>query len=80
MKPLTWDDAEAAGLALLQAHPEMDPLKTRLTDIHKWVAELPEFQDEPDAAPESKLEAIQMAWYEEWQEKQDRWEIEKLRN
>ncbi len=70
MKPLTWDDAEAMGLALLAAHPEIDPLKIRLTDIHQWATELPEFQDDPRASHESKLEAIQMAWYEQWDEKQ----------
>ena len=40
----------------------------RFTDLHKWVTELEEFADDPAKSSEGKLEAIQMAWYEEWKE------------
>ena len=66
MKSLTWDNAEGLGRALHKAHPEIDPLKVRFTDLHQWVTQLPEFQDDPHASTEAQLEAIQMAWYEEW--------------
>lgn len=65
----TWDDAEDLGLALADKFPEQNPLEVRFTDLHKKVIELPGFDDEPQRSNESKLEAIQMAWYEEWQDR-----------
>ncbi|HUI27535.1 MAG TPA: Fe-S cluster assembly protein IscX [Candidatus Kryptonia bacterium] len=61
---LTWDDAEDIGLQLSDAHPGVDPLHVRFTDLHRWVTELQEFADDPKASTEGKLEAIQMAWLE----------------
>jgi FeS assembly protein IscX len=34
------------------------------------VVALPEFKDDPKTSNEKKLEAIQMAWYEEYQDAQ----------
>jgi FeS assembly protein IscX len=39
--------------------------------LHQWVTELPDFKDDPQKSNEGKLEAIQMAWHEEFQEQQD---------
>jgi hypothetical protein len=39
-KPLTWDDAEDIGILLSEAHPELDPLVVRFTDLHRYVTEL----------------------------------------
>ena len=64
---LTWDDAEDLGIALQEKFPETDPLAVRFTDLHRWVTELEEFEDDPKASNEGKLEAIQMAWLEEYQ-------------
>jgi FeS assembly protein IscX len=64
-KKLTWDDAEDIGILLSEAHPETDPLAVRFTDLHKYVVELPEFEDDPKKSNEAKLEAIQMAWHAE---------------
>ena len=64
---LHWTDSEDIALALLEAHPDTDPLKVRFTELRDWVVALPEFVDDPGASNESKLEAIQMAWYEETQ-------------
>jgi FeS assembly protein IscX len=50
----------------MEAHPGVDPLTVRFTDLHKWVVALPGFQDDPAKSNESKLEAIQMAWHEEY--------------
>jgi len=68
MPGLTWDQAEDIALALMDEHPEVDPLKVRFTDLHKWVMALPDFADDPAKSNEGKLEAIQMAWYEEYKE------------
>ena len=64
-KQLTWDDAEDIGILLSEAHPEIDPLGVRFTDLHKYVIELPDFKDDPQKSNEGKLEAIQMAWHAE---------------
>lgn len=68
---MTWNDFEDIGIALYEAHPDIDPLTVRFTDLHRMVTELPGFDDDPMASNEAKLEAIQMAWYEEWKENQD---------
>jgi FeS assembly protein IscX len=66
---LRWDDAEDIGIALADKYPELNPLEVRFTDLHRYVTELPTFVDNPQASNESKLEAIQMAWYEEYQDR-----------
>ena len=63
---LTWDNSEDIGILLSDAHPELNPLEVRFTDLHRYVIELPEFKDDPKKSNESKLEAIQMAWHEEF--------------
>ena len=70
MKKLTWTDFEDLGISLLEAHPGIDPLTVRFTDLHKWITELEDFEDDPAKSNEAKLEAIQMAWYEEWKDSQ----------
>jgi len=70
MKKLSWTDFEDIGIALYEAHPDTDPLQVRFTDLHKWIVELADFEDDPAKSNEAKLEAIQMAWHEEWQDNQ----------
>ena len=65
---LMWTDTEDIGIRLQEAYPDLDPLTVRFTDLHAWVIALPEFKDDPKASNEKKLEAIQMAWYEEYQD------------
>jgi FeS assembly protein IscX len=67
---VTWRDAEDIGIALAERFPGLDPLTVRFTDLHRWVTELEGFADDPKASNEAKLEAIQMAWHEEWQDAQ----------
>ena len=66
MPDLTWDDTEGIALALFEKFPDLDPLTVRFTDLHRWIAELPNFRDDPKSSSEGKLEAIQMAWHDEW--------------
>jgi FeS assembly protein IscX len=68
---LRWDDAEEIAIALADKFPEQNPLEVRFTDLHRQVTELPTFAGDPKTSNEGKLEAIQMAWYEEWQDRQD---------
>ncbi|HET7205501.1 MAG TPA: Fe-S cluster assembly protein IscX [Terriglobales bacterium] len=65
---LTWDNAEDIGILLAEKHPGLNPLEVRFTDLHRYVTELPEFADDPQKSNEAKLEAIQMAWHEEYTE------------
>ncbi len=67
-RPLDWEDAEEIARALAGRFPDTDPLTIRFTDLRKWVLALPGFAGDPHASSEGLLEAIQMAWYEEWKE------------
>jgi len=69
MPKVYWDNAEDIGILLDEKYPEVDPLTVRFTDLHKWIIELPDFADDPAKSNEGKLEAIQMAWHEEYQER-----------
>jgi FeS assembly protein IscX len=71
MPSLDWDSTEDIALALQEQFPEQDPLQVRFTDLHKWVLALPGFTGDPAKSNEGKLEAIQMAWYEEWKDSQE---------
>jgi FeS assembly protein IscX len=66
MAGFTWEDSEDIALALMEVHPGVDPLTVRFTDLHKWITALPQFGDDPAKSNEGKLEAIQMAWHEEY--------------
>jgi len=66
---LTWTSIEDLAIALADKHPDTDPLTVRFTDLHKWVMALEGFSDDPKNSNEKKLEAIQMAWHEEWQDR-----------
>ncbi len=70
MNELHWGDAEDIGIELREKFPETDPLTIRFTELHQLVAGLKNFADDPQASNEAKLEAIQMAWYEEWKDNQ----------
>jgi FeS assembly protein IscX len=68
MPKLNWTDIEDIALALRDKYPDQDPSFIRFTDLHKWITELDEFEDDPKKSNESKLEAIQMAWLDEFQD------------
>jgi len=63
-----WIDAEDIGIALAEKFPDVDPLTVRFTDLREKVLALEDFDDDPKASNEPKLEAIQMAWHEEYQD------------
>lgn len=63
---MTWRDAQDIGIALSDKYPETDPLTVRFTDLHRYVTELPGFTGDPKASNEKLLEAIQMAWLDEY--------------
>ena len=63
-----WQDAQDIAIRLVEEHPESDPLTVRFTDMHAWIVGLPDFKDDPKKSNEAILEAIQMAWHEEYQD------------
>ena len=62
---MKWTDSRDIAIALCEAHPDVDPLMVRFTDLHQWVCALPGFADEPNRSGEKILEAIQAMWIDE---------------
>ena len=65
-REIEWTDSEEIGIQLQELHPDLDPLAVRFTDMHKLVTEIPGFIGDPAKSNEGILEAIQMAWLEEF--------------
>ncbi|HEB56739.1 MAG TPA: Fe-S assembly protein IscX [Gammaproteobacteria bacterium] len=62
---LKWIDSLDIAIELDERHPDIDPRYLRFTDLHGWICELDEFDDDPQKSNEHILEAIQMAWIDE---------------
>ena len=62
---MKWIDSRDIAIALSEAYPDVDPKSVRFTDLHRWVTDLPGFEDDPKKSGEKILEAIQMLWIEE---------------
>ncbi len=69
-KEITWEDSEEIGIQLQEKYPQLDPLTVRFTDLLKYVLALDGFIGDPSKSSESKLESIQMAWHEEYNDAQ----------
>jgi FeS assembly protein IscX len=67
-REILWTNAEEIGLQLAEKFPGLDPFTVRFTDLHRYVTELEGFADDPAKSNESRLEAIQMAWHEEFED------------
>jgi len=66
---MKWTDSENIAIALADKFPGVDPLTIRFTDLRERVMALAGFDDDPKTSNEPKLEAIQMAWHEEYQDR-----------
>jgi FeS assembly protein IscX len=62
---MKWTDIDDIAIALAETHAEVDPLTVRFTDLHRWVMEIEDFDDDPNRSNEKILEAIQAAWIDE---------------
>lgn len=62
---MKWIDSLDIAIELLETHPEVDPRTINFVDLHRWVCELADFDDEPQRSGEKILEAIQAAWIDE---------------
>ena len=69
-REILWTDAEEIGIQLAEKFPGLDPLTVRFTDLRRYVTDLEGFADDPAKANETRLEAIQMAWHQEFQDAQ----------
>ena len=65
---MTWTDSREIGEKLFEQFDTLNPLTVRFTDLHKHVLNLEGFEGPPGASNEKLLEAIQMAWYDEWKD------------
>ncbi len=69
MGKLTWTDVREISYALCELHPDRDPLTVKFIELRDLVKNLPQFEPkENQVVNEQILEAIQMAWYEEYQD------------
>jgi FeS assembly protein IscX len=62
---MKWTDTLDIAIALVDAHPDVDPLTVRFTDLMNWVMALDGFDDDQGRCGEKILEAIQQAWIDE---------------
>ncbi|WP_301117835.1 Fe-S cluster assembly protein IscX [Pusillimonas sp. (ex Stolz et al. 2005)] len=62
---MRWTDTYEIVDALQEAHPDVDPMTVRFTDLMEWVLALPGFDDTRERCGERILEAIQMTWIDE---------------
>ena len=65
---LNWTDFREIGELLFERYDTLNPLTVRFTDLHKWTMDLEGFEGVPTGSSEKILEAIQMAWFEEWKD------------
>ncbi|MFL9878826.1 Fe-S cluster assembly protein IscX [Herbaspirillum rhizosphaerae] len=62
---MKWTDIQRIAEELNDKFPDTDPKTIRFTDLHRWVMELDDFDDDANRSGEKILEAIQAAWIEE---------------
>ena len=62
---LSWSDTNDIAIELFDTKPDVDPKILNFVDLHQWICELKDFDDDPERSGEKILEAIQMAWIEE---------------
>jgi FeS assembly protein IscX len=62
---LKWTDTIEIAIELYEKYPDVNPQYVNFPDLHKWICELEDFDDKPEASGEKILEAIQMAWIDE---------------
>ena len=62
---MKWTESQEIAIALVDAHPDVDPRRVNFVDLRDMVVALPGFDDDPKRSGEKILEAIQMAWMDE---------------
>lgn len=62
---LKWTDSRAIAEELYDNEPDLDPTMLRMTELHAKILALPDFDDDPQASSEARLEAILQIWIDE---------------
>ncbi len=62
---MKWTDSRDIAIELSELYPDLDPKTVRFTDMHQWITELEDFDDDPQHSNEKILEAILLCWLEE---------------
>jgi FeS assembly protein IscX len=62
---LYWDLPYAIALALMEHHPQLNPVDVGLYELAELIEALPGFRDDPALVTERFLLDIQSEWYEE---------------
>lgn len=62
---LKWTDSRAIAEELYDNEPDLDPTTLRMTELHAKILALPDFDDNPQASSEARLEAILQIWIDE---------------
>ena len=62
---LKWTDSRAFAEELYDNEPDLDPTTLRMTELHAKILALPDFDDDPQASTEARLEAILQIWIDE---------------
>ena len=64
---MKWTDVQRNAEELYDRDPDLNPVTVRFTDMHQWICELEDFDDDPEGSNEQILEAILMKWIEEYE-------------
>ena len=64
---MLWTDTLEIAEKLFDTQPDTDPNTIRFTDLRQWVMDLDGFDDNPNKCGERILEAIQLAWIDEYE-------------
>ena len=64
---MLWTDTLEIAEKLFDTHPDTDPKTIRFTDLRQCVLYLDGFDDDPKKCGERILEAIQLAWIDEYE-------------
>ncbi|MFV0576926.1 MAG: Fe-S cluster assembly protein IscX [Vibrio sp.] len=62
---MKWTDSQDIAIELADKFPDLDPQTVRFTDMHRWITELEDFDDDPNRSNEQILEAILLCWLDE---------------
>ena len=62
---LKWTDSRAIAEELYDNEPDLDPTTLRMTELHAKILALRDFDDDPQASSEARLEAILQIWIDE---------------
>ena len=64
---MKWADTQEIAEKLFDQNPDLDPKTIRFTDLYQWIINLEGFDDDHSKSGERLLEAIQLAWIDEYE-------------